>query len=50
MVADVTEEERAAEDRKDALLPSSRLQIGFGVQVRAGVEATTCCGCRGRAG
>lgn len=50
MVADVTEEERAAEDRKDALLPSSRLQIGFGVQVCSCVQVTTCCGCRGRAG
>ncbi len=33
MVHDITADERAAEDMQGALLPSSRLQIGFGLQV-----------------
>ena len=33
MVADVTVAERKAADMKDAVLPTARLQIGFGLQV-----------------
>ena len=33
MVADITVAEQKAEDMKDAVLPTARLQIGFGLQV-----------------